>query len=549
MADTSFLIMIDTPSIKRFVFGTDALKEIRGASALLDYLNQVETERHLHRSLDKARIEKIYANGGSAQFLAHGSDHTAVRDACLSLVKSIRERTAGEVQIVYGIAPLENDVSYKEAVRDAQFRIRCQREFATCHRSAALTPLMMECHSASHLPAWRPSIMEGEDEQMLSEASHRKREQADRRGNSLWDGWMQYLEEDGPWPAAERWNQLRCESLSDIGGYSGSKRNYIGVVYADGNSMGKMVQALDHPDKCRHFSQIVDESIREACYSALTAVSRKAVEQVRECVETSSQSLPALPADILLLGGDDLLVALPADRALDFTLQVTEKFERLTRERIAALEAPEVKQFFRDKLGNQGFTISCGVAIVKSAYPFYLSLDLAESLLKTAKQGGGSVQPTERERTRTGIDFHVVSGSNSYDLEDVRENDLKQGTKHARTLRPLPRNQLQKLRDSVRILRDARFPRSKLHELHEAALHSRANQAEWLMRDVFTRCRYTKEQPHRYALWKALENLYPAKEGLSPEIFPWFAEGERYVLGMVDLAEAYDLFPSTEQVP
>ena len=41
-----------------------------------------------------------------------------------------------------------------------------------------------------------------------------------------------------------------------------------------------------------------------------------------------------LAADILLLGGDDLLVALPAHRALDFALQVTKVFEHLTQEKI-----------------------------------------------------------------------------------------------------------------------------------------------------------------------------------------------------------------------
>lgn len=42
-----FLLITDTTGIKQFVFGTDALAEVRGASALLDRLNRVETERIL----------------------------------------------------------------------------------------------------------------------------------------------------------------------------------------------------------------------------------------------------------------------------------------------------------------------------------------------------------------------------------------------------------------------------------------------------------------------------------------------------------------------
>jgi len=45
-----FLVVIDTPGIKQFVFGTDALAEIRGGSALLDRLNRIETEDHLSQA-------------------------------------------------------------------------------------------------------------------------------------------------------------------------------------------------------------------------------------------------------------------------------------------------------------------------------------------------------------------------------------------------------------------------------------------------------------------------------------------------------------------
>jgi hypothetical protein len=35
------LVALDTDHIKEYVFGTDKLKEIRGASSLLDYLNRI----------------------------------------------------------------------------------------------------------------------------------------------------------------------------------------------------------------------------------------------------------------------------------------------------------------------------------------------------------------------------------------------------------------------------------------------------------------------------------------------------------------------------
>ena len=51
MTSGSFVIVIDIPSIKKYVFGTDPLNEVRGASALLDRLNQVEMKQRLHKHL------------------------------------------------------------------------------------------------------------------------------------------------------------------------------------------------------------------------------------------------------------------------------------------------------------------------------------------------------------------------------------------------------------------------------------------------------------------------------------------------------------------
>ena len=130
----------------------------------------------------------------------------------------------------------------------------------------------------------------------------------------------------------------------------------------------------------RQFSRIVDESIREACFAALNQILKPEIDKVREASEQQGHLEP-LPADILLLGGDDLLVAVPADRALDFALMVTNAFERLTKEKIADLPDADT-QFFRDRLGSEGFTISCGVAVARSNYPFYLAFDLARTTVE-----------------------------------------------------------------------------------------------------------------------------------------------------------------------
>ena len=533
----SFVVQFDIPSIKSYVFGTDPLNEMRGASARLDWLNREEMERVLREHSGSHDVHRVYANGGSAQFLVHTSDECTVETACRAVVARIRQQTGGEVRAVYGIGALPDEASYRSAVRSAHFRMRCQREFASSRHSASGIPMIMECGSASHLPAAYVDRDADGIVKMLSQASHQKVYRGrEARTRGLWEEWMHHLGKAGPWPKPEHWTNLRCSGITHLGELS-SWRNYVGVVYADGNAMGTLVQALDTPETYRQFSTIVDESIREACYSGLDRISRTEVERVRLAGDRETESI-SLPADILLLGGDDLLVAVPADRALDFALQVTGEFERLTREKFATLQGKDARRFFGDLLGDRGLTISCGVAVVKATYPFYLSLDLAEQLLKNAKRlPGGSSKADPHDPTR--IDFHVAATANSNALHEVREQGYHTLTDAPRTLRPLTRSQLQLLRTSVGELRQAELPRSKLHELQNASLIESANQAGLRIRDIFARCRHDAQRSQRGALWNAVKRLCPDDHELD---FPWFRLSGRRLLCVADIVDGCNLF-------
>src|SRR2546423_6532466 len=61
------LVAFDTDHIKEYVFGTDKLKEIRGASSLLDRLNRREMEEVAWNH--GIQITTIYTNGGVGLFV------------------------------------------------------------------------------------------------------------------------------------------------------------------------------------------------------------------------------------------------------------------------------------------------------------------------------------------------------------------------------------------------------------------------------------------------------------------------------------------------
>lgn len=314
MSEATVLVSFDTPSIKQFVFGTDALREIRGASAILDQLNRTDTERELQKSLPSgATLDRVYANGGAAQFILRHCDEAQARHACESVVGHFISETAGDVHPVYGVAHFGKDRTYEAATSDAHFELRSQRELSRHRRAPQLMPLVAECTSASHLPATGLFAIGDDQPRLLSESSRRKEVRGRvAREHGMWAEWMEHLASLGPWPEADQWDELRCNSVVEIG-QRGGLEGYIGLVYADGNAMGRIVQNLDGADTCRVFSDTVDGSIRKACFAALGEACQREIEAIRAAVESADRLRP-LPADILLLGGDDLLVVVPADR-------------------------------------------------------------------------------------------------------------------------------------------------------------------------------------------------------------------------------------------
>ncbi|NLX99915.1 MAG: hypothetical protein GXY83_27775 [Rhodopirellula sp.] len=358
----------------------------------------------------------------------------------------------------------------------------------------------------------------------------------------VWYSWMQSLAKAGPWPDEAQWDKLRCDDFAIIGKAS-ERSGYIGLVYADGNAMGRLVQELDAAETCQSFSDLVDSSIRNACFHALEAVLKSEVDAIRRSVASGLRPKP-VPADILLLGGDDLMVVLPADRALSFALTISEHFERLTQEAIAK-QSGACRKFFQDRLKDRGLTISCGVAVGRANYPFYLLLNLAEELLQNAKRAGHAARQKEDLYAMPSfLDFHVVAGAASHELKHVREDDYFTETKQSRTLRPLSHGQLLALQQAVAQLRSVRFPRSKLHDLFEAALDPSPSGAEHRLREIFSRCRDTERQPERWSLWQAVAQMSPRHDVSN---FPWLDQADKRITPIADLVEAYDLFPSKEE--
>jgi hypothetical protein len=86
--------------------------------------------------------------------------------------------------------------------------------------------------------------------------------------------------------SADTWPGLRARDADALESArlrerDSARKGYVGLVYADGNAMGRLVQELDSKETCRAFSELVDDSVHAACDEALDEVCVRVIEAVR----------------------------------------------------------------------------------------------------------------------------------------------------------------------------------------------------------------------------------------------------------------------------
>ncbi len=192
------------------------------------------------------------------------------------------------------------------------------------------------------------------------------------------------------------------EDMEQIAAAKGCRRpGYVAFVYADGNGAGQYVQESGRLHRYREVSTAIEKAAKEAIFGSIAqhlSVTRIAVDhQIRE----------VHPFEILVVGGDDIALLLPADAGLPMAVTMCRKFESET-----------------ERLGRR-LTLSLGLVIADYHTPVAFMREVAESLLRSAKRY--HLSSSERGGTLTSaIDLLVVkSGSMlSTDLESLRKSPL-----------------------------------------------------------------------------------------------------------------------------
>jgi hypothetical protein len=475
-----YLVVVDTPGIKGYVFGTPRLREIQGASALLDRLNREETRRVLREHLGE-RAEVVFLGGGSGQLIVRGAKSSEIDSAFAAMERVYREHTGGAAEVVWGAAPLGSTPgSYREAMDRAYAALRAMR--TAYPRTVVLDtwPLARECESASVDPVVVladgggnecAGTARGDDISWLGVPSlHKRREAVRSRKQGLW-------------------NRLETELGRNVASRVDDERLFgegqpVALLYSDGDRMGSVFREAEDTEQYQRLSSGVEKTLWDSLCAGV-----KAVFPTSEFPD----EVPFLP---LLLAGDDLVAYVRGDRALRLASALSNTFTRLTDERLGL-----------------PLTISIGIAVAKPSHPFYSLLETAEQLLSSAKKQRSVLASTLKgeEPPPQTVDLLVTSASSFSNLQAVRERDrLPLGSTGeepclSRSMFPCTVQQLEGLlRLAETLFRSERaMPRSRVQALYEAAYAP--SRAEASLRAIEALGRADKV--HRRAIISAMDEL------------------------------------------
>ena len=335
--ETRYLYGAAVQGIQAFVFSTNELKDIVGASELVD-------------SICKECFQE-FSSGGEIIVSAAGNIKCVFKkeEDCKKAVREFPRKVmiaAPGITISQAVVKMTPGQRYGDVADLLETKLRAQRNRP--YRSMTAGLMGMERAPKTGLPAY--AIDKGT---AIDLATWKKRAYSRRT-----DLFFKFFGNKVPLDAVA-WN------FEDM-----TRQNaWIAVIHADGNSLGEVVANVGKDEKMMaEFSHDLERATSLSANQAYQDLAEKCD------IKGEKEIIPVRP---IVLGGDDLTIVCRGDLALPFTESFIRHFEENTK---------PVMEKLKDRTQLLHLTACAGIAFIKSSYPFYYGYRLAELLCSRAKQ-------------------------------------------------------------------------------------------------------------------------------------------------------------------
>jgi len=485
MRAKQFLALLEVDKIHNYIFATNKLKEIRGASYLLSEINEKKTIEIIKSSYSIAK--RILNIGGMTKVIFDDED---AAKAFLSEVEKLYKNVG--ISVTTHIEPINGNFS--SALGRGEKAIRRKKESKQYSYQLNTSPYYKRCSLCSIYPA----IKKDKKYDWLCASCSAKRGQS-KEELDIHKMIKKKFKENGR-------DIIFPSEFSKIG--ESSKRDgYMGFIIADANRMGEKIRGIQNQDKLRQFSEKV-EKINKSCLV-------DAIWHAFENTTLKDKKDNLLPVNILILGGDDIMMVTTAETATKIALEYCENFQKYSKEDSSTRE----------------ISISAGVVIAKDTYPINSYVTLGEELLKIAKKKSREYRKEDKEVGT--IDYKVVTAASSESIKISRYKKeryyKKDNNEFLLTFKPYSLEDMKKLIDFCTDFKKNNFPRNKIKSLEKIL---RLGKDASILEFLTMKSRLSKEQ--RELMDKFLEEFSMINH------LPWIKEKNEYKSNLLDLVEIYD---------
>lgn len=439
------LTIIDVTGIQNYIFGSNRLKEIVGASEIVaqatswwifDVLrdalrwdwnfktnpNEIKTPFDVidsDKTIETLDAEIIYAGGGNTLILFANRDK-AIEFTKAYTLKLLKDARGLETVIAHSKEEFEIDEKSddgKPKILEIIDETIKALNIKKANRKVS-TPMLGLAVSAQCVSTGRVATKIDKDrKKKISTESFQKQDYAEKGNTRLRDEVLKQLD----------WKGLEAPSDFDDLGRTRGEASYIAVVHTDGNGIGKRIENIgesandnrDWINQMRCFSKSI--------YNANTAAMEKTIEQLLWKIDGDKKELTDdrkepfklsqkevekngrkeietyFPFRPLIFGGDDLTFVCDGRIALSLT-------------------AFYLKELLKINLSdNKPIYARAGISIIKSHYPFSRAYKLAEELGNGTKERIKDIDEDNKEVVA--IDWHVAVSGLLGDLDEIRERE------------------------------------------------------------------------------------------------------------------------------
>ncbi len=389
---TQYLYGAAVQGIQSFIFQTNKLREIVGASELVEEICTAKFYEMLtnQKNVDAKTAQEALIKDNNAILHAAGNIIYIFEDEskCKNLVekapKIIQEFAPG---ITFSQAVVKMEGNYKEfeaAVIQLHKLLKTQRN--KLMRSQTLGLMGIKRSPQTGLPLV-------DDKVDIAQKQKFKMENVTQQLCQKAFG-SDYIRD-----------KVICHDIEDMT----RQNDWIAIIHADGNGLGQIVRKIGtDPKSYKDFSELLDQATIKSAEKAYNYL-------LKNCDYKWSQRIPIRP---IVLGGDDFTVVCRADLALDYVTAFIKEFEKNTGSK-------ELTEIYRKaELQFKNLTACAGIAYVKSSFPFYYGYNLAEDLCKKAKNHAKADDLQKNELAQSCLMFHKVQDSFVNSFDDIINREL-----------------------------------------------------------------------------------------------------------------------------